>query len=283
MLKSYLTILKNLIKNERETFVLEKNKFTRNHKMSFEDVVYYILGNKGKTIVLEIEDYFNEKFGDDEIPISKQALSERRSFLDWKIFKRTDTDALTDFYSTKSDYLEDFKEYYVLTIDGSPVDLPNAKITREEFGVQLRALKEAESPKARISTLCDVKNDFIIDSTISPMSIGEHTLAQENIEKSSKTIDLKKAIIIFDRLYPSTELYLKLIEKESKFIFRLKKTDYIHEKKYMKTDDEYTDIKLNATRTQSIKNNQLKEKTKEIKSLNLRIVNVKQKQEKLKH
>ncbi|MDR3062719.1 MAG: hypothetical protein LBU40_01090 [Methanobrevibacter sp.] len=71
MLKSYLMILKNLINNERETFVLEKNKFTRNLKMFFEDIVYYILGNKGKTTVLKIEDYFNEKFGDDEIPISK--------------------------------------------------------------------------------------------------------------------------------------------------------------------------------------------------------------------
>ncbi|WP_169805803.1 hypothetical protein [Methanobrevibacter curvatus] len=86
-------ILKNLISYERETFVLEKNKFTRNCKMSFEDVICSILGNKGKTTVLEIEDCFNEKFGDDETPISKQALSERRSFLDWKIFKRTDSDA----------------------------------------------------------------------------------------------------------------------------------------------------------------------------------------------
>ncbi|MDR3063533.1 MAG: transposase, partial [Methanobrevibacter sp.] len=197
------------------------------------------------------------------------------SFLDWNIFKKTDADTLTDFYSTKSDYLEDFKGYYALAIDGSQTDLPNAKITREEFDVQLRALKETESPKARISTLCDVKNDFILDSAISPISIGEHALAQGNIKNSRKIINLKKSIIIFDRLYPSTELYLKLIEKESKFIFRLKKTDYIHERKHMRTNDEYVDIKLNATRTHLIKNNELKEKAKEIKSLNLRIVNVK--------
>ena len=42
----------------------------------------------------------------------------------------------------------------------------------------------------------------------------------------------------------------------------------------MKTDDEYVEIRLNATRTQNIKNKELKEKAKEITHLNLRIVNI---------
>ena len=42
----------------------------------------------------------------------------------------------------------------------------------------------------------------------------------------------------------------------------------------MKTDDELVKIKLNTNRTQNIKNNDLKEKAKQIDFLNLRIVNI---------
>jgi hypothetical protein len=45
--------LGKLIKFENENYVLVENKFSRNRKMSFKDVMYYIIGNKGKTSVLE--------------------------------------------------------------------------------------------------------------------------------------------------------------------------------------------------------------------------------------
>jgi hypothetical protein len=50
----------------------------------------------------------------------------------------------------------------------------------------------------------------------------------------AKIINLEKAIAVFDRAYASTELFLQLIEKNSKFISRLKKSDY---KKRKKTHD----------------------------------------------
>ena len=151
---------------------------------------------------------------------------------------------------------------------------PNTPITREEFEVELRSLKETESPKARVSVISDAKNEFIIDSIISPLHTGENSLAFENIENVSKIIKLEKAILVFDRLYASTELFLQLIEKNSKFIFRLKTKDYKKERKKMKTDDEYVEIRLNSSRTRNIKNKELKEKAEEITHLDLRIVNI---------
>jgi hypothetical protein len=40
--------------------------------------------------------------------------------------------------------------------------------------------------------MSDVKNDFIIDSEIAPMSVGENELAFKHVEKASEFIDLKK-------------------------------------------------------------------------------------------
>lgn len=140
--------------------------------------------------------------------------------------------------------------------------------------MELRALKETESPKARVSVISDAKNEFIIDSVISPSHIGENSLAFQNIENVSKIMNLEKAIIVFDRAYASTELFLQLIEKNSKFIFRLKKSDYKKERKHMITPDESVEIKLNSSRTQNIKNKELKEKAEKITHLNLRILNI---------
>jgi len=197
--------LKILIINEKEIYVLGKNKFSRNREMPFEDMVYYILLNKGKSTVLELDDYYYEKYGFDRLPISKQALSQQRQYLNPSIFIKANEQSIKDIYSSDVYSLEDFKGFKVMGIDGSQVDVPNTPVTKKEFEVGLVGLKEVESPKARISILADLKNDFVIDSVISPLKIGEEVLAFENIENASKTIDLEKTIIIFDRYYASTE------------------------------------------------------------------------------
>lgn len=274
MYEFYLSDLEKLINYEKENYVLVENKFSRHRKMAFKDFVYYILLNKGKSSVLEIDEYFKERFGGDVIPISKQDLSQQRLLLNPLIFKDADKNALKEIYSGNQWELEKFKGYHVFNVDGSQLDIPNTPITREEFEVKLRALKETKSPKARVSVMSDAKNEIIIDSIISPSHIGENNLAFQNIENASKIIDLEKAIVVFDRAYASTELFLQLIEKNSKFIFRLKKSDYKKERKHMITNDESVEIKLNSLRTQNIKNKELKEKAEKITHLNLRILNI---------
>jgi len=40
--------LKKLINYEKEIYILEENKFSKDYKMSFKDFIFMILGNKGK-------------------------------------------------------------------------------------------------------------------------------------------------------------------------------------------------------------------------------------------
>jgi hypothetical protein len=275
MLGFFFPFLQKLIIDEKESYILVNGKFSRNRKMDFEAFVYYILGNRGKTSVLELDEFNNIKNdGDDEMVVTKQDLSKQRSYLNPLIFKDTIRNALKVAYSPDKYPLETFKGYYVFAEDGSQIELPNTQQTKEEFDVPLRALKETDTPKARISVLSDVKNDFIIDSTISSMTIGEEVLAYENIEKSSEIVDFSKSIVIFDRYYVSAELIIQLLEKESHFIFRLKSDTYIKERKQMKTDDEWIDINLNRNRKQNIKSEKIKEKVEEFECLNLRVVNI---------
>lgn len=111
------------------------------------------------------------------MPISKQDLSQQRLLLSPLIFKDAEKLASKEIYSGNQWELEKFKGHYVFNVDGSQFDIPNTPITREEFEVELRALKETESPKARVSVISDAKNEFIIDSTIAPLHTSENSLA----------------------------------------------------------------------------------------------------------
>ena len=131
-----------------------------------------------------------------------------------------------------------------------------------------------KTPKSRISVIYDAKNEFIMDSAISSLSVGESVLSFENIENAAKIIDLAMVIIIFDRRYVSAELIMQLLAKESYFIFRLKSDTYKKEREKMKSVDEWVDINLNKNRTRNIKDPELKAQTEELACFHLRIVNV---------
>jgi len=274
MFKLVVPDLESLISYEKDIYVLEKNRFIKNRKMSFRDSVFYLFGNKGKTSALELKE-FNELInGELTMPPSKQNWSQQRTYISPLIFKDSNEISMKRIYSEGLDELETFKGLLVFAIDGSQFNIPNTPTTHEEFEVDLKALKKNESPKARVSVLSDVKNHFIIDSTIQPFKYTEEILATENIENADEIIDFSKSIIIFDRYYASTELIMQLLEKNAYFIFRLKKDTYKNERKRMKTNDEIVNININAARTQNIKNKDLKQKATEIGRLNLRIVDV---------
>jgi hypothetical protein len=70
------------------------------------------------------------------------------------------------------------------------------------------------------------------------------------------------------------ELIMQLQDKKSQFIFRLPKSTYKKERSQMTTNDEWIEINLNSQRTKHIKNEELKEKAKQLGQFNLKIVNI---------
>ena len=62
------------------------NAFTRNRKMTFEDYVWYLTLQKGRTTSMELDQYLRNKNDSYEITISKQAFSKQRLNLKSQIF-----------------------------------------------------------------------------------------------------------------------------------------------------------------------------------------------------
>ena len=69
----------------KEIGKLETNNFTRSRKMPFEDLALYILSQKGKTITMEINNYFKER-NKREDRVTKQNFCKQRCNLNPEVF-----------------------------------------------------------------------------------------------------------------------------------------------------------------------------------------------------
>ena len=262
------------IKNKntvKESYKNTESSFTRERKMGFNDYIWYLIMQKGRTTSLELDEYLKNKNGTYEISISKQAFSKQRQNLKPEIFIDIYKDYLIDFYKNYPEEVKMYKGYYVCAIDGSLFEIPNTKELREAYKTQKNSSGDRESARARVSGIYDVENGFMIDALIKDCGEGEKELAKKNIENASKILNLEKCIIIFDRGYPGIDLIWYLEKLKIKYIFRLQTKMYEQEKVSMKTNDECVELKVAGDRLRKIKTKEIKEDLKAKKTLKVRM------------
>ena len=249
--------------------------FTRDRKMGFKDFIWYLTFQKGRTTSMELDEYLKNKNGTYEISISKQAFSKQRFNLKPQIFIDIYKDYLTDFYENYPKEIKTYKGYNVFAIDGSMFEIPNTKELREEFKTQKNSSGHRESARARVSGIYDIENEFMIDAIITDCGQGEKQLAKEHIKAAGKIVDLRKSIIIFDRGYPGIDLIWFLEKMGVKYIIRLQSTNmYEQEKRSMKTNDEWIELKVAGDRLRKIEDETIRQELKEKKVIPARMTKV---------
>lgn len=275
---SYQIINKSIrdIKNKKSQIYKSNDKvFIRKRKMEFTDFVWYLIMQKGRTTSMELDEYLKNKNGTYEVSISKQAFSKQRQNLKPQIFIDIYKDYLIDFYNNYPKEVKTFKGYNVCAIDGSLFEIPNTKELREEYKTQKNSSGNRESARARVSGIYDVENGFMLDALIKDCVEGEKELAKKNIENTSKILNLKNCIIIFDRGYPGIDLIWYLEKLKIKYIFRRLQTKmYEKEKNSMKTEDEWIELDVSGDRLRKITDKETKEELKMKKTLKVRMSKV---------
>lgn len=267
----------NDIRNKSKNNEIYKNKntvFIRKRKMEFNDFVWYLIMQKGRTTSMELDEYLKNKNGTYEISISKQAFSKQRKNLKPQIFIDIYKDYLEDFYHNYPEEVKTYKGYNVCAIDGSLFEIPNTKELREEYKTQKNGSGKRVAARARVSGIYDVENGFMIDALIKDCGTSEKELAKMNVENASKILDLNKTIVIFDRGYPGVDLIWYLEKIKVKYIFRLHNQMYEREKRLMKKDDEWVDLKISSDRLRKVPDEKAQEELKKEKNLKVRISKV---------
>lgn len=184
----------NLIQSEefKANHRLSTHDFCRERKLSFSNLIFFILSLPKKSLPSALDDFFSSF---QYLP-SKQAFSAARqkishlAFLE--LFQLSAKAASSLFRKT-------WHGLKVLAVDGTTLQLPDTKENREYFGEQTSSGEPLAM--ARITTLYDVLNDILLE-----IDFGHYRSDERSQAKRFLLGQHKKSILLFDRGYPSRDL-----------------------------------------------------------------------------
>ncbi len=185
-------------------------------KMTFNNAIYFILKGLRKTLQIEIDDWF--EFLGGENTMTKQAFSQLRQKIKPDAFIQLNETFINWFYSD-----DDFRKYHgyrLLSIDGSITEIPNTPNTREHFGYYHNQ-SDRQQARAMVCVIYEVENDCILESDIRTWKAAERDVAKELIERLALK-GFKNDLLLFDRGYPSKDMFDFLESKELKYLMRIK-------------------------------------------------------------
>jgi len=243
-------ILHELRKKILSTLFKDKHKksetsFSRERKLTFSKMIILMTRKSVKSlqnILNETEVYLSKVLDEPLVTITKGAYTQAREKLNYTAFIELCTDIRDAFYK-EYDYLT-YKGFRLLAVDGSMINLPSNEETQEKFNtinvVNQHKDKSKKIVQARISVLYDVLNNVTIDAILSDSKTHEIVLTKEHHLEKAQEDDL----IIFDRAYPSYELFAKIVTKHnSNFLMRAKRSTYKkHTQALFDKDSGITDI-----------------------------------------
>ena len=258
-------------------YVLSETAFTRKGKLSLKAMIKYPLCNRKKTTSIEVNRFLRNELNDRGVTITKQAISEKRQFIDPIVYIDMNDSFISKIYS-RQDEMASFKGFHVCAIDSSIVEIPNTKLTRKEFEIPEKTQPKKNTSSARISCMVDTHWDFVISSNLTNKKVNELTNAIIHLDDAKDKIDLKKTITTYDRGYNFTELMVKTIQLESYFLIRAKKSTFKKKQSVMETkriNDATFRITLNKLKIDKFNSEDVKKYAEEIRDINVRIVKVK--------
>ena len=126
--------ISNMIKTEQflESYRILPKYFTRKRKITFIQLIYFILNKKGLSLNMEI-DNFKETIGNNLNNITESAICQQRQKIDSEAFKELNRKYIKDSYKNLKE-VKKLKGYLVFAIDGSDIELPNIKEIKKIFG-----------------------------------------------------------------------------------------------------------------------------------------------------
>ena len=191
-------------------YILTPRAFSDEGIWSFNNYILFILGNKGKSSVLEIENFVENYFDDNEDKlISKQAVSKQRMKIDSSIFKDMN-DEFIELFVKSEDYEAFYKNYHVLVVDGSKSEIPNTPESREWANIKDDSLTVIKPSRVLFSTIIDAKTGIVLDFIMENPIPNEREMLKEHIENLKDKVDFKLKQRKFSKHYLSTSKLSKV-------------------------------------------------------------------------
>lgn len=201
--------IKKLCENKSE-FVKHPDKdFTRNRKISLENLINLIINFKSKSSSIELLEFFGHKIGTPRV----SSLLEQRLKLKSDAFLCI----LQDFASSLK-IPRRFKGYRFLAVDGSKVTIATNPDDEETY---VQSTKNSKGCNLlNVNALYDICNKIYIDAVIQPYRKSNEFAAL--VEMIKRSTFYKKILLVADRGYESYNNIAHLENKGWKYLIRVK-------------------------------------------------------------
>jgi hypothetical protein len=176
-----------------------------------------------------------------------------------------------NFYTDEQD-LRRYKGYFVFAVDGSKVNVPNTEENLALYGGQKNQF--GQQCQVGVSCLYDVFNKMILDCTVSPYKFSEREQVEIHVDKITSIIGDHKFLVVLDRGYPSSKLFIDSLEQNQKFVVRLSSSDFRREQMSMISDDEDVEIVFSQERVNYYRGTAFAQRLRAKGSISLRFVKV---------
>lgn len=204
----------------QETYKMSNRDFTRNRKQSFGNTLLLMVNFLTKSLSLEIENFVRYLKRDiaSAMPFTKSAFVQCRKKISPDVFRHLSALLINEFYADNSGVklLESFR---ILAVDGSRITLPMTQELERCYG-KTKNQSDTYVIQAKVSILYDVLNNFVLDGSLSNVSIGEREMALKHLEHCKKG-----DLLIYDRGYPAFDFIFEHQQRGFDYLMRVK-TDF---------------------------------------------------------
>lgn len=228
----------------------DKESFTRERKLPFEELVMFFLKGAAKSLTVEINEFF-QLFVKGKLSCSKQAVSKARMKLKHEAFISLNEATIEEYYG--QDY-KTYKGYRLLAADGSMIELLYGEAIRDEFGTMSHKKNWVNCGWSVV--VYDVLNEMIVDAKLHTYGRSEREYLLEQLKRMQKEGKQKRDIIIADRGFRSLAMFFKLAGMNYDFVIRYNGGQFLKELKEFETNEkDDMIIEVSLTSSSKRKNN----------------------------
>lgn len=246
--------------------------FTRVRKIPLKTLLNYLIFRKGDVLADDINTFFPEVLSFDKKP-TRYAMTKRMSELSNDVWPHIFSRMTEDIYEPD----ETYKGYVLIAVDGSSMNCPVTSETREAFGGALnkkvRKKEDLKRVQIKMSVLYDPLNHMVIDVTWGEYNTSEIPMMMEMLDRVAPVLKDMKVIILADRYYPSTELFLLCRMRGWDYIVRAKKNFFKKQRAEHAGETDFTiSVPINDSLRKRFKRDDVRDYAKDKDSLDVRVV-----------
>ena len=182
--------------------------FIRKVKLSFSDIIFFVLGKTGNTFDFERLNFCDKKGTE----VTTSGLCQARDKVKYTAFEE-----LLRETSKEIEPKNFYKGYKITSFDGMQGELPRTAELMEKYS----PTSKSEYPMFHALAEYDVLNCYYTNAIFAPAPSNERELACELLEKHTYE---GEEIFLFDRGFPSVQLIQRLERIRKKYVMRVSKS-----------------------------------------------------------